>query len=133
MIYRSAYFMSPAGDIIDVNQSHIACVIKCPERFGWSHEKIEAVFRRFGERLGLEGLARKEILTDVIQKGWIRFRRYKEHWAVTLNRFEGKEEMLEKWAETVPESSETPVVIRELETGTDHNLRFAALLQNEKP
>ena len=85
MYFRAACFISPAGEIVEVGTSHIAKVIRTPEPFGLTMETIEKTYEKYSEPVGLEGQARKEILVKIIEKGWIRARRYREHWSVTVH------------------------------------------------
>ena len=58
----AAFFISPSGEIIYVGTTHIAKVISNPEKFDMSFEAIEKLYRQYGEKVGLEGKARREIL-----------------------------------------------------------------------
>lgn len=78
-----AFFLSPEGNLIHVPDSHIAAVIRDPETFGLTREEIESFYKEYGERVGVEGKARREILLKIIADGWIRIRRYRQHWSVT--------------------------------------------------
>ena len=71
-MHGRAFFLSPKGKLIRVGTSHIAEVIRHPEEFGLSLEEIEKAYRKYGEKLGTEGKARGEILSRIIQEGWIR-------------------------------------------------------------
>ena len=79
-----AFFLSCAGDLIHVPDSHIGVVIRNPERFGLTKFEIETAYRNHGEQLGIEGEARKELLFKIISQGWIRIRRYKNYWSVSV-------------------------------------------------
>jgi hypothetical protein len=83
MMISVAFFLSPAGQLVNVPQNHISTVIADPERFGLTREEIDAVYEEYGERVGVEGEARKELLLRVINHGWIRIRRYRNYWSVT--------------------------------------------------
>ena len=72
----AAFFISPEGDIVSVQTSHIAEIIKNPGRFGLSADHIYAEYRKCGERIGIEGKAREKIITALIKRGWIRIRHY---------------------------------------------------------
>jgi len=95
-----AFFLSSTGDLIQVADSHIATVIRDPERFGLTPTEIETVYRKYGERIGIEGEARKELILRVISQGWIRLRRYRQHWSVTAERLTpATDKLLRDWAE----------------------------------
>jgi hypothetical protein len=84
MTMKTAFFLSETGDLIHVPQNHISTIIAEPERFGLSREEVQAVYDNYGERLGLEGQAREEILLKIIADGWIRLRRYpNRYWSIS--------------------------------------------------
>ncbi|MGB6068395.1 MAG: hypothetical protein WBG50_26595 [Desulfomonilaceae bacterium] len=96
-----ALFLSPSGHLIHVPQNHISTVIADAERFGLTREEIEAAYLRHGERVGVEGEARKELLLRIIAHGWIRIRRYpNRHWSATTHLLEPDVlERLRNWAD----------------------------------
>jgi hypothetical protein len=101
MIKRSvAFFLSQTGDLIHVPQNHISTVIADPERFELTREEIDAVYEEYGERVGVEGMARREILLRIIADGWIRIRRYpNRRWSVTANNLTPPvQKLLQDWA-----------------------------------
>jgi len=78
-----AFFLSPSGDLIHVPLNHISTVIADPEKFGLTTERIQNAYSRHGERIGVEGEARRELLLRVIADGWIRIRRSpNRYWSV---------------------------------------------------
>lgn len=101
MIKRSvAFFLSQTGDLIHVPLNHISTVIADPQRFGLTREEIENVYKDYGERVGVEGKARREILLRIIADGWIRIRRYpNRRWSVTANNLTpAVQKLLQGWA-----------------------------------
>jgi len=100
---HAAFFISPSGETIWVENRHISTVIKNPERFGLTKDEIVATYRKYGERVGLEGRARKEILTRLMRNGWIRIRRYPNQWWIVnvTSLTEGIWFMLSEWAPRV--------------------------------
>lgn len=101
MTMSIAFFLSHDGDLIHVPDNHVGVVIRDPERFGLTREEIEAAYRKHGERIGIEGEARKELLLRIIADGWIRLRRYpNKHWSVTVNTLAPAVQiLLRDWAE----------------------------------
>ena len=95
-----AFFLSPSGDLIHVAQNHISTVIAEPEKFGLTVEEIQNAYSRHGERIGIEGEARKELLLRIIADGWIRIRRYpNRYWSVIAPSFTpAVRERLRVWA-----------------------------------
>ena len=84
MAHGLGFFISPRGRIIDVPQRHITTIIEQPERFGWTRPRIEELYRRHGEPLGIEAKAREEIILAALDLGWIRIREYfgrESYWA----------------------------------------------------
>lgn len=122
MIYRPAYFISPAGDIIKIEGSHIGYVIDNPGLFNWTIEEITQIYQKYKEPLGFEGDARHEILVRIIAQGWVRIRRYKEHWSVTVHNFNDSKRGLKKWAFHIDDFPCAPVLINELESSKKYYL-----------
>ena len=58
-------FISPQGEIVEVEQSHINTVILYPARFGITTQEIESVYAKHKEPVGVEGSAREEILCNL--------------------------------------------------------------------
>lgn len=96
----TAYWISRFGELIEVNTTHIDVIIKEPKKFGYTEEKIAALYEKYGEKIGQEGKAREEIITDLINKGWVRVRRYKNQgYSVNINRMSKKmKDTLFSWA-----------------------------------
>jgi hypothetical protein len=101
MAISIAFFLSQTGDLIHVPQNHISTVIAEPENFGLTREEIEASYKEYGERVGVEGKARREILLRIIGEGWIRIRRYpNKYWSVTAASLTPVvQDRLREWAE----------------------------------
>ena len=98
-----AFFISPKGQILFVKTNHIAAVIENPHQFGLTLAEIKSKYTDHGERLGTEGIARREILIQLVSQGWIRLRRYpNQYWSITLNCFSGDTcTRLQNWAKIV--------------------------------
>ncbi len=97
-----AFFISRAGEIIRVPDNHIGAAIRDPEHFGLTLGEIEAAYMKCGERMGIEGTARREILLKVIRKGWIRVRRYRNYWSITADALtDDAQELLQDWAKNM--------------------------------
>jgi hypothetical protein len=100
MTISVAFFISSTGDLIHVPDSHIATVIRDPERFGLTPAEIETVYKKYGERVGVEGEARRELLLQIIRLGWVRIRRYpNKYWSVTAaSLIPLAQDLLREWA-----------------------------------
>jgi len=73
---HAAFFISPDSIIIPVYINHITTVFMNPEIFDYTAEEVRAIYKKHNETLGLEVKARKEILTALIERKWIRLRCY---------------------------------------------------------
>ena len=94
-----AYWISPRGEVVEVGTNHIAVVINHPEKFGLTLDKIQAVYDRYEERLGVEGDAREEIILGLLNKGFIRIRRYKNQYSLNIGKMSKKvKDTLYDWA-----------------------------------
>ena len=125
-------FISPQGEVVEVEQSHINTVILYPARFGITTQEIESVYAKHKEPVGVEGSAREEILCNLVMQGWIRLRRYikpQEQWSITVNELNDRTRLfLHDWAGKMlagemgfrEDDPHKPVVITELASGTIH-------------
>ena len=98
-----AFFISPRGETLFVKTNHIGTVISDPQRFGLTIEEIRSRYSDYKEQIGTEGTARREILIQLVSKGWIRLRRYpNQYWSVTLKSFpQNTAVRLRNWARIV--------------------------------
>lgn len=102
MTQSIAFFLSPDGHIVHVPLNHIGTVMADPETFGLTRGEIQASYHKHGEAMGVEGQARREILLKIISEGWIRIRRYGNHWSVTAPPLASEiQEILRGWAKTM--------------------------------
>lgn len=83
---KEGFFISPDGMLLSVEMTHIKAVINYPVKFGMTRAKIEDIYRKYDEPLGLEGNAREEILSTLIRRRWIRIRQYREYWSVQADK-----------------------------------------------
>jgi hypothetical protein len=125
-------FISPHGEVFEVEQSHINTVILYPARFGITTHEIESAYANYKEPVGVEGAARGEILRDLVMHGWIRLRRYikpQQQWSVTVNELNDRTRLfLHDWAGKIlagkmgfrEDDPHKPVVITELASGKIH-------------
>jgi hypothetical protein len=76
------YWATPGGEIVEVSDRHILEIIREPEKFGLTKAYIDKVHKKHGEKLAQEGNAREEILTKLIELGWVRARyiRAQDEW-----------------------------------------------------
>ncbi len=69
-----AFWVDPKGKILPVETRHIHSIRNDPKTFGVDKDYIQKVHDKYGERLGQEGQARNEIMSELMNKGWIRLR-----------------------------------------------------------
>ena len=71
--------------------THINMVVAAPKKFGYTEGQIRTVYDKYGEPLGTEGKAREEIIRSLIDKGWIRARRYPNNcWSLQVKKLTKK-------------------------------------------
>ena len=85
---EKAFWISPDGEITPVGRNHISEVISNPAKFGMTREEIKRAYEHHDERLGLEGMAREEIIKTLIGRGWIRIRDYGRYLSVQVHSME---------------------------------------------
>lgn len=82
-LMSGAFWVSPRGKFLDAGRDlHIGMVIKQPETFGLTRRYIDQLHEKYGEQVGQEGDAREEIMLDLMKQGWIRIRRYQNHYSI---------------------------------------------------
>jgi hypothetical protein len=75
MAYYNRWWLSPKGEILNVKgESHVDEILREPEKFETTREHVLETYQKYGERVGLEGQAREELMKEAMEKGWIRVR-----------------------------------------------------------
>ena len=100
MEYENAYWISPDSEIIPVEISHIQKVLQMPEVFGFTREYLEQKYKEHNEKMALEGKAREEIMTNLIDKGWVRIRlkSHPDFWIIQVKLYSQQEiKSIKKW------------------------------------
>jgi hypothetical protein len=80
------YWIDPDGQIKRLpGGRHIDQMIADPERFGLTRGEIVERYRQAGEPLGLEGCARRQLIGEAIERGFIHIRhQLRQGWRVTI-------------------------------------------------
>lgn len=100
LILSKAYWILPSGEIIDIGLStHISYIIQHPAKFNLSLDEIKSTYKKYDEPIPVEGIARKEIILDLLEQGFIRVRQYKTHWSISLKEWDKSQHLLSKWAD----------------------------------
>lgn len=90
-----AFWISPNGELIDSSKTyHISMVIANPSKFGLSSDYINRIYAKHGEEIGTEGDAREEVIGELLKRGWVRIRSYRNYWSITVDRFTDKSKSL---------------------------------------
>ena len=84
----AAYFITPDGKIISTNgRSHISLIIASPQNFGFTKTQVVDLYKKYNEKLGVEGKAREQLLRLLFDKGWMRIRRYpNQFWSIQVKK-----------------------------------------------
>jgi len=104
----NAYWISPTGQLFEVESKHIDEIIKSPESFSLTKEYVDEVYKKHNEPRGFEGKARHEIMDSLIRSGWIRVRYYAKNdcYSVELNSLTKKvKDYLWAWASGIVEAN----------------------------
>lgn len=82
-------FWARGTEIMENDQSHIRVIMNHPDKFGVTDAYIKDTYARFGEKLGIEGKARAEIIQEATRAGWIRVRHYvdrgADYWSIQVD------------------------------------------------
>ena len=95
-----AYWISPSGEIMPVETHHVTDFLRYPEVFGLTRDDVLSSYQKYGERLGIEGKAREELILGAMKKGWIRLRynQKAQSWTAQLSGFTDRQkEYLVNW------------------------------------
>jgi len=100
---EKAMFISPKGDFIAGDTSHIDMVTSNPRKFGYTIEEIRKIYEKYKERMGVEGRARDEILINIMKQGWIHIRRRPNlYWNVMIGKMNKRTQgFLYDWANKI--------------------------------
>lgn len=113
------YWVSPKGEVLQVNSTHIQSVIQNPAKFGETLDRIKKDYERYKEQLTWEGKAREEIMIRIMNRGWARIRERSNQWTVQVSKINQKmNDVLWMWAKTIENKVRDkfmPVVIYEID------------------
>lgn len=129
-----AVWVSPENEVYWVPESHVAWACDHPERCGMTEDALRAVYARFGEPWREDGTAaREEIVRDLVGRGWIRLRRYRNGWSYSTNRSVEAEARLRSFLALVTETSvhgyqETDRPVAVYREGSFKDVRLETLL-----
>ncbi|MFC1739320.1 hypothetical protein ACFL1G_09770 [Planctomycetota bacterium] len=103
---KVAYWISPKGHLVPLQQNHIQSVVSYPTKFGYTKLRVARIYKKYDEKIAIEGSAREEIIRDLVSKGWIRVRRYSskaaQRWSITANRLDNRTKViLHRWASKI--------------------------------
>ncbi len=96
-----AYFIDPKGNLIPSDTKHINTIFDYPEKFGYTSEELRQIYDNYHEKYRIEGKAREEILSDLLNQGWMRVREYinPSFWSIQLKKLDKyAEENISKFA-----------------------------------
>lgn len=108
-----ALWITPSGKYIYVPISHIDTVLNNLGIFGITKEYIDSVYDKHKEIKYVEGLAREEIIKELVRKGFIRIREYRIKWTITVYDLTKKvKDQLYTWALNQIEDKNTDIYAR---------------------
>jgi len=97
-----AYWISPKGEIIDIQQTHINTIILNPEKFGLDIGFIEYIYKHYKEKIGQEGRVREHLMILLFNQNWIRIRKYKNFYSINAKRLAGRNKSyVHQWAKKI--------------------------------
>ncbi len=94
-------WLSAGGTVeVPVGSSHNGIIRRNPVPYGFTRERIDAIYREFGEKPGFEGKAQEKIVREATTCGWIRIRLYHkpdEYVSVQFDRLEPRIIIIKAW------------------------------------
>ena len=80
-----AYWLSTDGNIYEVSMRHTNFIRENLELFGLTEADYTGAYKKHHEHPGFEGKARREMMTELIRKGWCRIRhKTNKGWTIEL-------------------------------------------------
>jgi len=78
---------------------HLDFIRDNSDLFNISKEEMDAIYAKYGERLGSEGKAREEIIKLVAKDGWVRVRHYSkpDYWSIQCDSIKRREHTIENF------------------------------------
>lgn len=90
-----AFWIDPEGRVYFVPDSHVAWVCDRPEYCGFTENYLRSVYDRCKEPYRQDGGgARNVIVYDLVDRGWVRLRRFRFAWSFSTNHTPEAEERL---------------------------------------
>jgi single-stranded DNA-binding protein len=87
--------------VIKVPTKHIDDIIKYPEKFGETKESVINDYKKHGERVGIEGKAREDIMERILKRGFVRvrFNMRQQRWSVQVYKLDNRmQDNIFEWA-----------------------------------
>jgi len=101
-VQKQGYWIK-GNKIIDVSDtSHINFILQHPQDFNLTKERILDTYNKYGEKLGVEGRARDEIIKKVSRAEWIRVRHYieqRDYWSIQFDKFDTRKRTIRNFVE----------------------------------
>lgn len=97
---RAAAFWALGSEVYEVDTKHINFVREKPEIFDLTSEEIRDVYKKHGEKIGLEGKARAEIMHNLLKNGWLRIRHYvrpQDMWIIEFDKFMSRKKSIHRF------------------------------------
>lgn len=69
-------FWLNGSTLYPISRTHIRAVLDAPDIFCRDKTDLVATYKKHKEKIGFEGKARKEIIRQLVNEGWIRIRFY---------------------------------------------------------
>lgn len=82
--YNLGVWLSPTGSWERVGANHVNDIILNPDKFEITKSVVSGLYQKHNEPVGVEGRAREDLIALVLRKGWVRIRKYRDHWSITV-------------------------------------------------
>ncbi|MCB5230981.1 MAG: hypothetical protein WCX83_05845 [Candidatus Cloacimonas sp.] len=67
----SSYWISPWGEIIEIEDHPVKRIVREPALFGYEYDELQMIYTKYSDRNEMKGEATKAVISDLVQKGWI--------------------------------------------------------------
>ena len=100
---EDAYWLTPDNKAIPVEETHIRMILDNPEFFGLKKDEVVKLYKKYKEKIGVEGKAREAIMTKLIKNGWVRLRYMTrgDLWVTQVDKLNPLKPIITAWAKAM--------------------------------
>lgn len=98
MLFQRGAWWFKGDAIYEADSTHIADILNHPERYGFTTEELHEMYKANGEKIGMEGKTREDVIKHLNRKNWVRVRHYsrpQDYWSLTVGDYKRQKKNIE--------------------------------------